>query len=79
MNGRILNDEWKVGAQHALFHRDGTWYNNLGRFPGALFDPDGYGIFDTEEDYLNCSYVRVSKETNVPNGISSIPGYVRKH
>jgi len=78
LNGQQLNKKWGVGARHALFHRDGTWYNNLTRFPGALFDPEGYVLFKTEEEYLNCPYVSVGKETNVPKGISSIPGYVRK-
>lgn len=78
LTGRQLNKEWRVGAQHALFHRDGTWYNNLTRFPGALFDPEGYVLFKTEEEYLNCPSVSVGQETNVPRGISSLPGYVRK-
>src|SRR3970040_83287 len=38
LDGKQLNDEWKVGARHALFSRDGAWYENLERFPGALFD-----------------------------------------
>lgn len=78
LTGRQLNKEWNVGARHALFHKDGSWYNNLERFPGALFEPDGYILFKTEKDYLESPYVSVGKETNVPNGISSIPGYVRK-
>ncbi len=78
LTGRQLNKEWGVGARHALFHKDGTWYNNLERFPGALFDPEGYILFKTEEDYIKSPYVSVGKETNIPKGISSIPGYVRK-
>jgi 5-methylcytosine-specific restriction protein A len=78
MTGRQLNKEWNVGARHALFHKDGSWYNNLERFPGALFEPDGYILFKSEKDYLESSHVSVGKETNVPKGISSIPGYVKK-
>jgi 5-methylcytosine-specific restriction protein A len=78
LSGRQLNKEWRVGARHALFHKDGTWFNNLERFPGALFDPEGYVLFKTEEEYLNSPFVSVGKETNVPKGISSMPGYVRK-
>ena len=77
VTGEQLNDEWKVGARHALFHRDGIWYNNLRRFPGALFNPSGYILFGTEEEYRNCQYLKIGKETNVPKGIVSIPGYVR--
>jgi hypothetical protein len=72
-----LNAQWKVGARQALYHKDGHWYNNLTTFPGALFDPDGYVVFKNEEDYLKCSFLKISKETNVPKGISSIPGYKR--
>ncbi len=78
LTGVKLNEEWGVGARHALFHKDGTWYNNLGKFPGALFEPDGYILFRTEKDYLESPYVKVGKETNIPKGISSIPGYVSK-
>ncbi|MEX2478667.1 MAG: hypothetical protein WD357_09540 [Gracilimonas sp.] len=76
-SGRTLNKKWNVHAKHALYHKDGTWFNNLERFPGALFDPFGYIIFETEEKYSNSPYLNIGKETNVPNGISTIPGYVR--
>jgi 5-methylcytosine-specific restriction protein A len=77
-SGRQLNTRWKVGARHALYFREGTWYNNLERFPGALFDPNGYIIFKTEEEYRQCPYLSIGLKTNVRNGISAIPGYVRK-
>lgn len=77
LNGSTLNKKWNVGAKHALYHKDGTWYNNLERFPGALFDPSGYVLFNIEEEYENCRHLRIGQETNVPNGISRIPSYVR--
>lgn len=77
VSGRQLNALWGVGARHALYNRDGCWYNNLERFPGALFDPQGYILFETEEAYRNSRHLRISQKTNVPKGISSIPGYVR--
>ena len=76
ITGVLLNMKWGVGAKHALYHRDGHWYNNLDRFPGALFDPHGYVVFENEARYRNSPFLRVSKETNVPGGISSLPGYV---
>jgi hypothetical protein len=78
LDGKQLNEEWKVGARHALFSRDGTWYENLQRFPGALFDQKGYVLFKTEGEYRKNAHVRVGKKTNVPGGIASIPGYVSK-
>lgn len=78
LSGRQLNEEWKVGARHALFSRDGCWYENLERFPGALFDQNGYVLFRTAEEYRNSPRIKVGKKTNIANGISSLPGYVRK-
>ena len=77
LSGRKLNETWGVGAKHALYHREGCWYNNLARFPGALFDPNGYVVFATENAYQTSRHLRITQETNVPNGIASIPGYVR--
>ena len=77
MTGEKLNKKWKVGAHHSLYHKDGHWYNNLKLFPGALFDPNGYILFKTKQDYLRCSYLKIGIETNVPKGIWSIPGYIR--
>lgn len=77
LSGRQLNEEWKVGARHALYHRHGRWFNNLQRFPGALFDPSGYALFESKNEYLNCSGVSVKQETNVPGGIESLPNYQR--
>lgn len=76
LSGRVLNKRWNVGAKHALYHRDGRWYNNLRAFPGALFDPHGFVVFETEEEYRTSKHVSVTQETNVTNGISSLPRYV---
>lgn len=73
-------NEWAVGAQHALYREDGTWYHNLTLFPGALFDAHGYLLFQTEQDYKRCRGAIFGKEKNwinVPTGISTLPGYVR--
>lgn len=75
--GEVLNVKWNVGARHALYHKDGHWFNNLQFFPGALFDPNGYILFKSKEDYLKCPYLKIGKETNVIKTISAIPGYVR--
>lgn len=75
--GRELNDEWKVGARHALFHKDGTYYNHLHRFPGALFDLNGYVRFNSEDEYLKSRFLQHGQQLHVPGGISSVPGYVR--
>ena len=77
VNGRTLNRRWGVNAEHALYHTGGTWYHQLTRFPGALFDPNGYVLFETEDDFRGCPHLNIVQDVHAPNGISSIPGYVR--
>lgn len=78
ITGAYLAKKWKVSCRHPLYHKDGCWYNNLERFPGALFDPDGYVLFRTEEDYRRCRQLSIGQETNVRGGtIKDLPGYRR--
>ena len=42
LTGALLSERWGVGAAHALYIYDGHWYHQLERFPGALFDENGY-------------------------------------
>jgi len=74
---RMLNERLALGAQHALYHQDGSWYEILERFPGVLFDLDGYKVFETREAYESCPQLRRTQQLNVVGGISSIPGYVK--
>lgn len=76
-SGRRLNKEWRVGAQHALYHKDGNWYMPLERFPGAYFDPYGYVVFRTQKDYEGCENLSIRMRVQVHGGISKIPGYKR--
>lgn len=75
--GRNLNEEWGVGARHALYHKDGNWYMPLERFPGAYFDPLGYVLFRTQKEYEGCSHLSIGMRVQVHGGISKIPGYRR--
>jgi hypothetical protein len=79
-SGRNLNSKWKVGAHHALYSVDGTFYNMLRRFPGALFDSKGYILFKTQTEfnlYLVMHFYHSSDKINCPKGISSLPAYKR--
>jgi hypothetical protein len=78
LTGLRLAKLWGVNVRHALYHRDGTFYENLTRFPGALFDPGGYVVFKSEEDYKRSQYLNRGEKLNVPRGISSLPGYTRR-
>jgi 5-methylcytosine-specific restriction protein A len=75
--GQRLSQKWKLGVKHALYHKDGTWYHRLTRFPGALCDPFGYVIFKSEADFANCPYLRIGQDVAVKDHLSDIPGYVR--
>jgi 5-methylcytosine-specific restriction enzyme A len=77
VTGRKLNEHWGVGAAHALYHHRGTWYHLLERFPGALFDPNGYVLFRTREELESCPGFSGCGELYVANGIASLPGYIR--
>lgn len=77
-SGRRLNRAWGVGVAHAFYHKDGTFYNVLERFPGALFDPNGYIRFETRHAFETCPYLSIGLRVNVRGTIAQIPGYVRK-
>jgi hypothetical protein len=77
IRGAHLNKLWKVGAVHALYRETGDWYQNLLRFPGALFDANGYVLFESEKAYRECPHVSIAQTTHVQSGISSLPNYVR--
>lgn len=76
-SGRVLNQKWGIGAVHALYHKDGTWFHVLERFPAALCDPQGYVLFADREQYLNSPYLHVGERTAVPSGVSQMPNYIR--
>jgi 5-methylcytosine-specific restriction enzyme A len=72
-----LKKEWNVEVRHQLYSKDGTAYERLQKFPGALFDENGYIVFQTEEDYIRCPVVNIQKKVSIHGGgISKIPGYV---
>ena len=76
--GATLNKLWGVGAAHALYIHDGHWYHQLKKFPGALFDKNGYVIFTTKKKFLKSTYLNIGTHVHVRRpGISAIPGYVR--
>jgi 5-methylcytosine-specific restriction enzyme A len=69
-----------VGAEHALYRKNGTWFHLLERFPGALFDADGFIPFESYEDFKKFRQrpgVTGHGEIAVQGGISSHPDYIR--
>ncbi|MGD0331805.1 MAG: hypothetical protein ABSA90_00965 [Xanthobacteraceae bacterium] len=85
LTGRKLNKALSLGAEHALYHKDGYWYDQLQRFPGVLFDRHGYVLFRNRDAYERCRELRHPEHKradgrpgtlSVPNGISKIADYV---
>lgn len=80
ITGRKLNSTYKVGAVQARYRKDGLWYHPLKQFPGALFDGQGYVLFQTQREYERCPQVRKGPHPNhihVDEGIASITGYLK--
>jgi hypothetical protein len=77
-SGRALNGQWGVGARDAKYHQPGTLFENLRAFLGALFDRNGYVLFETEDEYRRTPGLSHGQKLNVRKGISSLPGYVRR-
>jgi len=76
---RDLNGRWNVGARHSLYNKDGKWYHTLNEFPGALFDKNGYILFDSRREHEAHSELRHYPKTNtlaVPRGLANINGYI---
>ena len=75
MTGKLLAQQYGLEVKHALYHKDGTFYEILTRFPAALFDKNGWVRFDTESEYVACKELRKTEKLNIPEGIATIPGY----
>lgn len=73
--GSRMNSTLGLGALHALYRVDGTWYHQLKKFPGILFDRNGYVLFPTKESYNSNSLLVRKKDLHILDGISKIPGY----
>jgi hypothetical protein len=82
LTGKKLNERWRIGAQHALYSKRGNWYHRLERFPGALCDPTGYILFDSQKALESCPGIVISAGDenciSISHRISSLNGYVRR-
>lgn len=76
-SGENLRREWNIPVVQARYHKDGTWFMPLERFPGALCDPNGYVVFDSRNAYGSSPDLKFGKRVNVRRGVSKLPGYVK--
>jgi hypothetical protein len=73
-----LRKTWSVQVTQGRYRETGDWYSALTHFPAALFDANGYIIFETEEAYRTSPHISIGKQISVRvPGISAIPGYIR--
>lgn len=77
VTGEGLNRAFNLGARHALYHKDGTFFERLVMFPGILCDPKGYVRFESEAQFLGDSSLNIGEKVNVPRGLWSHPRYTR--
>jgi hypothetical protein len=77
ITGEGLNRRYRLGALHALYHKDGTFFERLIRFPGVLCDPKGYVRFESAAQFERDPRVAIGEKVNVHQGLSSHPRYQR--
>jgi len=76
MTGKRLNKLLNINAKHALYRKDGKWYQLLNDFPGVLFDDNGLVIFNSKEEYDNQKELDCKKTIHIKDGISSLQKYL---
>ncbi len=77
ITGDQLNRKFRLGAQHALYHKDGTFYERLTRFPAVYCEPRGFVRFRTQHDFTSDRHLNIGQKVNVPAGLASHPKFER--
>jgi hypothetical protein len=77
VTGEQLNRKYRLGARHALYHKDGTFYERLVRFPAVFCDPRGFVRFDTEQQFTRDQRLAIGDKVNIHRGLASHPRYER--
>ncbi len=76
MDGKAAAKAWKLEVKQARYSEWGNWYSKITEFPAALVDKSGY-ILLPNETALEHDGIHITKQINVPRGISSLPSYIR--
>lgn len=72
--GADLAQELGIECKQALYSSWGNFYGAITDFPCVLFDANGFVIV-TSKDNLQALGIKVTKRTNVPQRIASLPTY----
>lgn len=76
-SGEKLRRQWKLPVRQARYHKDGTFFMPLEKFPGALCDQNGFVVFQTWQQYESSRFLQIGCRINIRLGISKLPEYVR--
>ena len=76
-SGENLKRQWNIPAQQVRYHKDGTFFMPINHFPSALCDPNGYIIFNNQEEYMANRHIETGSRINVRCGINKLPGYTK--
>ncbi len=66
---------WGIECASARFSEWGNWYASASKFPLALLDSQGFAKFTSLDDLTSTPGIRVTKQINIPDGISSLARY----
>ncbi|HSQ31458.1 MAG TPA: hypothetical protein VLN49_16495 [Gemmatimonadaceae bacterium] len=77
VTGAQLNRKYRLGVRHALYHKDGTFYERLARFPGALCDPRGFVRYENEQQFAKDQRLNIGEKVNIYQTLASHPRYQR--
>jgi hypothetical protein len=76
-SGENLKKVWHIPANQVRYHKDGTFFMPVDKFPAAFCDPNGYVLFKTKDEYEMSLYIEIGSRVNVRTGICGIPCYVK--
>jgi len=75
VTGDFLNRKYGLGAKHALYHKDSTFYERLRDFPGVLCDDRGFVKYDSRDQFERDPRLNIGLKVNIPGTITSHPRY----
>ena len=75
VTGEMLSQRYRLGALHALYHKDGMFFERLTKFPGALCDPRGFVLYRSGQEFERDPRLRIGQKVNVPGTLASHPNY----
>jgi hypothetical protein len=76
-SGKNLKKEWNIKAVQVRYHKDGTFFMPVDKFPAAFCDPNGYVLFKRKEDYEKSHDLEIGNRINIRKGVCRVPEYIR--